>query len=79
MSADLEMILNDLIMRAERTSAEFRREMATAQRIEHALERVKYLNAKTINEAIALLQFQPTDPGNMQPMPQFLNRVSLPN
>jgi len=70
MSAELEVILNDLVMKAERTNAEFRQEMGTAKRLEEALERVKYLNAMTINEALSVLQFQPQNRAVLQPMPQ---------
>lgn len=74
MSADLEMILNDLIMKAERTSAEFRNEVANAKRVEEALHRMRQLNAMAFNEALSIMQAH-------QPMieQQFSSRVSLPN
>jgi hypothetical protein len=69
MSAELETILNDLIMRAERTAAEFRMEVANAKRVEEALARMKQLNAAAFNEALSLMQPQPL---MGQAMPQAL-------
>lgn len=79
MSADLEMILNDLIMKAERTSAEFRNEVANAKRVEDALHRMRQLNAMAFNEALSIMQAHQPMIEQQQVMPQFLNRVSLPN
>lgn len=58
MSAELETLLNDLIMKAERTSAEFRQEVANAKRVEEALHRIRQLNGQAFNEALALMQSQ---------------------
>lgn len=76
MSADLEVLLNDLIMKAERTTAEFRHEVHNAQRIENALNRMRQLNAMAFNEALALMQELPPVIEQPQPMPQFLNRLA---
>jgi hypothetical protein len=76
MSGDLEVLLNDLIMKAERTTAEFRHEVHNAQRIETALIRMRQLNAMAFNEALALMQELPQPVIEQpQPMPQFLNRA----
>jgi len=79
MSADLEMILNDLIMKAERTSAEFRNEVANVRRVEDALHRMRQLNAMAFNEALSIMQAHQPMIEQQQVMPQFLSRVPLPN
>ena len=71
MSAELETLLNDLIMRSERTAAEFRTEVANTKRIEEGLNRLRQLNAMAFNEALALMQSQPFD-RVVQPPPQSL-------
>lgn len=79
MSAELETLLNDLIMKAERTSAEFRHEVGNAKRVEEALHRMRQLNAMAFNEALSIMQAHQPMIEQQQVMPQFLNRVSLPN
>lgn len=79
MSAELETLLNDLIMKAERTSAEFRQEVANAKRVEEALQRMRELNAASFNEALALMRLKQVIPMIEQPLPQFphfLSRVA---
>lgn len=75
MSADLEVLLNDLIMQSEHTNAEFRHELANAHRIKNALNRMRQLNAMAFNEALTLMQELPQPGIETQPMPQFLNRA----
>lgn len=75
MSAELETLLNDLIMRSERTAAEFRTEVANAKRVEEALNRIRQLNAAAFNEALSLMrpmQSFDLDGIRQQPMPQSL-------
>lgn len=73
MSADLEVLLNDLVMKAERTNAEFRHEVANAKRVEEALNRIRQLNAAAFNEALSLMRpLQSLDGIGHQPVPQSL-------
>lgn len=76
MSAELETLLNDLIMKAERTSAEFRQEVANTRRVQEATAIMRRLNAASYEQAIALLQDQQPMPMVQQPMPQFLSRLA---
>jgi len=62
-------------MQSEHTNAEFRHELANAQRIKNALNRMRQLNAMAFNEALALMQELPQPVIEPQPMPQFLNRA----
>lgn len=78
MSAELETLLNDLIMQSERTTAEFRHELANAQRIEQALNRMRQLNSMAFNEALAIMHQPQPMMDRHQEMPAFLNR-SLAN
>lgn len=79
MTADIELVLNDLIMKAERTSAELRHEVANARRVEEALHRMRQLNAMAFNEALSIMQVHQPPMIEQPPMPQFLSRAPLPN
>jgi hypothetical protein len=72
MSAEVETVLNDLIMKAERTAAEFRMEVANARRVEEALTRLRQLNAAAYNEALGLLQ---AHPGQLLPIDARVNAL----
>lgn len=81
MTEYLEADLNDLIMKAERTTADFREEVARAKRIDAALARLRQLNGMAWHEARVMLDDMNRSPRDLGPLgpAEFVNRVALPN
>lgn len=73
MSAELETLLNDLIMRAERANADFNREVYNTRKVEEATAIMRRLNAASYEQALSLMQSQSfnrmVDHSPVPPMP----------
>lgn len=73
MSAELETLLNDLIMRSERANADFNREVYNTRKVEEATAIMRRLNAASYEQALSLMQSQSfsrtVDHSPVPPMP----------
>lgn len=61
MSAELETLLNDLIMRSERANADFNREVYNTRKVEEATAIMRRLNAASYEQALSLMHAQAFD------------------
>ncbi len=73
MSAELETLLNDLTMKAEKENAAFMRELANAELVAQAAEQMRQLNEQAFNRAMLTMQrVRQTMIETQHPAPQSL-------
>ena len=79
MSAELETLLNDLVMKAEKENAAFIRELTNSELVAKAAEHIRRLNENAFNEAMMTMQrvrqtMLEQQQGVPQSLPSFLGQ-----
>jgi len=80
MSAELETLLNDLVMKAEKENAAFIRELTNSELVAKAAEHIRRLNESAFNESLMTLQkvrqtmMEQQPQGVPQSLPSFLGQ-----